>query len=284
LLVGVFPASAFAIPGFSGKETNNEGNPDFRFWMIILFWTVLILFSIVKTKIVHYSSLCYFPLTFFAAITIYRCLNEQIKLPVISKWLTLILGCLTGFMVFLIPLIDKFKTIILKKNWIMDPFTKGNLMAEPKWRGFEPLIGVVFICLIWFFIQKSKTAVKESVFGIFLSTLIFTYLSVIFITPRIEEYSQAAAIEFYKSIKDEDVYINTIGFKSYAHLYYATAGPITNIQSYDREWLLTGNIDKPAYFVFKINRKDRYLKQYPDLKLLYEKNGFVFTRREVKKY
>ncbi len=39
--------------------------------MLILFWVVLILFTIVKTKIVHYSSLCYFPLTFIGAWWLY---------------------------------------------------------------------------------------------------------------------------------------------------------------------------------------------------------------------
>jgi len=36
--------------------------------MLVLFWVVLILFSMVQSKIVHYSSLCYFPLTYLAAL------------------------------------------------------------------------------------------------------------------------------------------------------------------------------------------------------------------------
>ena len=35
--------------------------------MMVSFWVVLILFSIVRTKIIHYSSFCYFPLTYLAA-------------------------------------------------------------------------------------------------------------------------------------------------------------------------------------------------------------------------
>ena len=44
-------------------------------------------------------------------------------------------------------------------------------------------------------------------------------------------------------------------------------------------WLLTGNIDKPAYFVYKINRKEEYSRIYPHLHILYEKNGFIFAAR-----
>ena len=36
--------------------------------MRILFWVVLVLFTIVTTKIVHYSSLAYFPLSYLAVV------------------------------------------------------------------------------------------------------------------------------------------------------------------------------------------------------------------------
>jgi len=45
------------------------------------------------------------------------------------------------------------------------------------------------------------------------------------------------------------------------------------------EWLLTGDIDKPVYFVSKVDREDRF-SGYPQLKELYRKNGFVFLKRE----
>ncbi len=42
---------------------------------------------------------------------------------------------------------------------------------------------------------------------------------------------------------------------------------------------MTGKIDKPVYFVSKINRVNDYLKN-TDLRELYRKNGFVFLKRE----
>lgn len=62
LLIGCFPAAAFLFQ--AGKQSSNSADSskekDFTQWMWILFWVVLILFSIVQSKIVHYSSLCYF--------------------------------------------------------------------------------------------------------------------------------------------------------------------------------------------------------------------------------
>jgi hypothetical protein len=66
-------------------------------------------------------------------------------------------------------------------------------------------------------------------------------------------------------------------------LYYGSIRPGGNEKSSDLNWLLSGEIDKPAYFVMKINRKHRYLKEFPEMELLYEKNGFVFTKRSENK-
>ena len=67
LLLGCFPASIFALRAF-GKlpEPEKRYQADFRRWMKYLLFVVLILFSIVKSKIVHYSSMAYFPLSFVA--------------------------------------------------------------------------------------------------------------------------------------------------------------------------------------------------------------------------
>lgn len=53
----------------------------------------------------------------------------------------------------------------------------------------------------------------------------------------------------------------------------------TNLNSYDEQWLLWGDIDKPVYFVTKVDREQNY--KFPQLKELYRKNGFVFMKREV---
>jgi len=98
-------------------------------------------------------------------------------------------------------------------------------------------------------------------------------------TGKIEGYSQGAALEFYREKSREDCYLKTLGFKSYAHMFYAKTLPYENPMYYDLDWLLNGAIDKPAYFVYKITRKEEYSRIYPQLTLLYEKNGFIFAAR-----
>ena len=280
LFLGVFPASVFAVYSLLKRDEDYMGKSEFNLWMQILFFTVLILFTIVKTKIVHYSSMCYFPITFFAAVTIRKIISGEI---VSGRLMRALLGAIAltfGLIITLIPLIDRVKETIISRGLIKDDFAIANLQASGNWTGPESFIGIFFIFGCLWFIRRMKKDPDQSVKGIFVLTMLMAFFAMILITPRIESYSQRAAIEFYESVAEEDAYITTLGFKSYAHLYYGKVNPAENLSVYEKGWLLTGNIDKKAYIVFKINRKTRYLKEYPDLKILYEKNGFVFAERD----
>src|SRR5690606_28955853 len=51
LLIGCFPASVFAVQELlKPTRVEEEDENDHRRWMVILFWVVLILFSLVRTK------------------------------------------------------------------------------------------------------------------------------------------------------------------------------------------------------------------------------------------
>jgi hypothetical protein len=112
--------------------------------------------------------------------------------------------------------------------------------------------------------------------------VLFTFAATILIVPRIEAYSQRAAIEFFSEVSDEDVYLETVGYKSYAHLFYGQVKNHTHELARNEQWLLTGDIDKPAYFAIKITRKNKFMQEYPQAAYLYEKNGFVFFKRMPK--
>ncbi|MFW5819741.1 MAG: ArnT family glycosyltransferase [Bacteroidota bacterium] len=278
LFIGVFPGSVFALPALFGSILEFYRSKSFGLWMRITFWVVLILFTIVDTKIVHYSSLCYFPLTFLGTKMVFRIIQQKKVFRKYKKILLIVVSFIYAAAVVLITLVGKYKEKLPLEKWINDPFALANLEADVHWSGFEMLIGILFFLIILYIMFGLKKIIPR-IAGIFSATLLFTYASILFITPRIEGYTQRAAIEFYKSLENEDAYVSTLGFKSYAHLYYSRIQPYDNSEATETEWLLNGEIDKPAYFVFKTQRKERYLREYPQLELLYEKNGFVFTKR-----
>ena len=96
------------------------------------------------------------------------------------------------------------------------------------------------------------------------------------VVPKIEGYTQATVIDFYESKVGQKVYIEPIGFKSYAHLLYfqkPAASP-------DADFLLQANqVDRPCFFIMKVTEDDQ-MKYHPKLELMKEENGFLFYRKK----
>ena len=79
------------------------------------------------------------------------------------------------------------------------------------------------------------------------------------------------------------MYIQVLGFKSYAHLFYFQKPESKLPQQKDGEyenWLLNGKVDKPVFFITKIDRFDEY-RNNSNLEVIKEENGFVFLKRKV---
>ncbi|MFC2137305.1 glycosyl transferase, partial [Bacteroidota bacterium] len=285
LLIGVFPASLFAIKSFKRRYFEESIQNNYKQLMAILFWCVLILFTIVKTKIVHYSSMCYFPLTFLAASVIYKIINYKEKF---NTWLIIsisIIGFVYATMISILPIIEKNKSFLINKGVFNDSFAIASFMADAGYSGNEFLIGIVLlIALLFVIFFRIIKNYRASFIALFLGCILFIDLTIIFITPKIEKYSQNAAIEFYKSLEKKDCYVTTLKYKSYAQYFYTNMQIPDNNNSKNRNWLLSGNIDKDAYFVVKNNKLNSILDAYEGVELLYEKNGYAFLVRKKKNY
>jgi 4-amino-4-deoxy-L-arabinose transferase-like glycosyltransferase len=282
LLIGCFPASIFAFRGMSSEMKADEKGREVSLFMGILFWVTLILFSIVKTKIIHYSSLCYYPLTYFAALAMSNLLDGEVKW---RKWMTWGL-CATGGLIAIaligLPIIGMNAKAIINSGILKDPFAAANLQADIHWSFADCLLGIFLLStliLSLIFLHKGKT--KNGILTMFFGSLITTNLALVVLTPKIEMLTQQAAVEFYQGLQGKDVYVATLGFKSYANYFYSDEQQSNNVNSTNLDWLLKGDIDKPAYFVCKINNVNDWEKWYPHLTELYRKNGFVFLERPL---
>ena len=303
LLVGCFPASLLFIASYLKYKELTPYQQLFRKLFICLFWVVLLLFSFAQTKIIHYSSLCYFPLTFIASIGLVNYFH-QLKFDVVSKSVYWLIAILFTIAFTAIGFIDYYKGWVIGSGIIQDEFAAQNLQAEVHWSGFEFIIGLVFLLsslLIFMAIQRKK--IKLLYYG-FATNLCFIYLAIAVIIPKVELYSQDAAIEFYKICAQQHCYVETHGFKSYAYLFYSNRQPEdyqnpdqiryineqldvmekeghSRIKSYATSnllWMENGKIDRPAYIVIKTKEELEMLKK-PDMMKLYEKNGFSFFVR-----
>ncbi len=274
LLIGCFPASIFFMKGMVAPTENKEQR-IFKLWMMLLFWVTLLLFSIVKTKIIHYSSLCWFPLTFLAALAI----NSIWKNPKVNlnKWLTGLLG-LVGFTLAIAITAIPF-VLMNKHKWIDkvdDVFARGNLEAAVTWHWIDGLGGLLLLLALIFYFVSRNTKLKTSL--LFASVTACCLLTAVIITPKIEAISQRANIEFFEARKGEDCYVETWGYKSYAHYFYTQKPPFKNDSTKTNDWMMRGAIDKPAYISIKI-QDQKNIDTIPGMQKLYSKNGFVFYKR-----
>lgn len=273
LLIGCFPASVFLLQRTRTPE--RDQTRDFTRWMWILFWVVLLLFSLVKTKIVHYSSLCYFPLTYLSALQLYRYWQGQVTLP---KWLisvALMIGSLLGMAILLLPVVGIYKDALIP--YIKDPFAVANLSAAVSWSWLESLWGLFYLAGLWYSLIRMRRNLQKGFLALCLVQVIAIEATVLHFTPKIEAISQRAAIEFYEQFQGQDVLIYPLGFKSYAHLFYSRKQP-QDVPYYSQDQLLEGAGNKPVYFVAKIMDAEKY-NALPQLKEIGRKNGFVFFER-----
>lgn len=274
LLIGCFPASVFFIRGHV-VNNGNAAQRAFKLWMIILFWVTLLLFSIVKTKIIHYSSLCWFPLTFLASLFINEYWEKRIvKIHVGLKILFAVVGLLLATVITALPFV-----LMAKDKWVHlidDEFAKGNLQAAVQWYWTDGVGGLLLLLAVIYFLISKKNVLKTQL--LFASITICCLLTAVLITPKIEAISQRANIEFFETKQGEDCYVDTYDYKSYAPYFYTKKPPYKNDSTKTVHWMLHEKIDKPVYISAKIQRKAA-LDTIAQLQFLYEKNGFIFYKR-----
>ncbi|MCI4671260.1 MAG: glycosyltransferase family 39 protein [Bacteroidia bacterium] len=277
LLVGLFPASIFAL-GELFKKGVSEQLSSLSQIMKVCFWVVLILFSIVETKIVHYSSMAYFPISFLAAqylITREKWTNWQLII-------LLFIGSILGIAVSSLAFWPGIQTYLLENVSIKDSFALEALKTEIHWGGYEFWPGIIILLGLVFVIWKRNYFFQSSrlIFGI---NAVFLFLTLTWVVPQVEKFSQGAAIEFFESKAQEDCYLVSFNYKSYVPYFYGKVPPGQSQESKDKFWLLMGEIDKPVYLSSKIKYKDRLMEVQPELEYLYGKNGFIFFVRNPKK-
>ena len=278
LFIGVFPSSIFALKIFFKKESLNN---DFRRLMIILFLVVLIIFSLVQTKIVHYSSLCYFPLTYLAAVAIYDICFKGARLSKLNKILLLVVGMIYAMIPGLLQLVGNVISPEVLKRFIHDDFAIACIDRTIHWGGYEFLIGILFgaalvtAVLYWKGIRQIGTILASSV--------LFLFLLMVLIVPKIEKYSQGPAIAFIEQFKDKPVWITTIGYYSYAPFFYSNKMSRGCKDCNEEEFFLRGVTDRDVYFVTKSTALQSVTDQNPQLEVVKKRGGFVLLKRNDKR-
>lgn len=307
LLLGCFPASVFAIKGHFSPDTSTAYERNLKIWMIAFLWMVLILFSIVQSKIIHYSSAAYFPLTFLTALGIMHLLKGQNKfIGLVSTFLVVLGGIyITASTAIFIIGQDPGLIALFFSN---DPFAAKAIGSGPGW-GVWTMIPAFIIAgsLIYYFVQKKKNQLGRAFKTLFIGHALAVAFIIIYYFPRIEMITQNEAVEFVSSKSSTDSYLRIYGYKSYIGDFYfdKSKNEIFTLaylkyrdkilEELESDWsfyrinealtekfILTGPIDKTAYLITKEMFVMDFRQNYPEFEEIYSKNGFYFFKKEPK--
>lgn len=285
LLIGCYPASIFFFGGLRANGSEGAQQRVMRIWMTVLFFVVLVVFSVVKTKIIHYSSMTYLPMTYLAAIAIERWISGTSRWTWRRTAALVVIAVPVSILCFLVPLAFMNRDWLLALPTFRDQFLRAAIQRDGGWIGFEPYVSIVLIAgLIGAWFAKRSNQPLVSIGVLFGSVMLFISLFLPLVAPRIEPYTQGAALDFYESIRGKEVYVKPLTMKSYAHLFYTgrpqhLSGVAKGIGADDWEpWLLSGPVDRPTYFVAKVNDAEKW-RSHPDLRVIKEEGGFVVFER-----
>ena len=308
VLFGCIPFSFFA---FRNSFIDSGSGIAFERMMRIVLWVILILFTIVSTKIVHYSSMAYLPLSFLASIEIYK-----LYMGKSFHWILKYSLSFTGIFIGLI-LMFLFYILIHQKEFLINSVNDLNIQKllniELNWIGWEWIIPSLFILgsIIWLTIFESK--ILFSLFSYSLVIGLFLSLISKFTIPKIENLTQGSVISFYKEISKEKKYLTTAGYKSYAHYFYSEFEPLKStdflyikkneilrnrfnksslndlnrkekigFNNYVLGWLINGDVDRTVYFSTKNKKPILQLENAKNMKVVKDYGGYKIYKRELK--
>lgn len=269
LLILCFPASILAIPQLF-RNTEYSGNEKiWSVYMRILFWVVLIIFSAVSTKIIHYSSLCWFPLGWFAGNALSKWHTHR---AVFAPWMKIPLMLI----IFMLSLAVTAVSLILAEVPLVQPLSAlirdasfQDVLSEPSsWSGWEAIIGIAFLLIGSYVVLTMKKKGGTHPGWIFALTGAFSVAAAAILVPKAEASLQGAYIREIQRVSNHETFTDIWGFKSYAQFYYGNVTP----QDMNGPW----------------NRESSQYRDYPNPKTTARqhwlmnhtggKNVYIFTR------
>lgn len=303
LLLGCFPASVLALQALSKPMDMDRRFLAFRQWMILVLFVVVVLFSVVQSKIVHYSSLAYYPVTFLSASGLYALSSGSLKKV---KWLcwgiisiTFIMLLALGAVLLVLSMPERFA------ESIADPFARAQLLCSPTWNGADalPILALAMIVGggVWMLQKRKPGGFALALFGgvaLFIELALYTYMG------RAEAIAQGPMMRWYESLSGQPVYVYS-RFRSYApYFYFRPPPPPADVRrgAVDRaredqqanaqhrlgrrpeqqpSWLLySDSLDRDVYIVAKIQQAEA-LQAIEGVETMEQDGGYVLLRRQA---
>ena len=202
LLIGCFPASVLALNSLNLKSYESTIQKVFRLMMVCSLIILLIIVTFFKSKLVHYASYTYFPISFLAAYSLRYIFEEKVKLQK-HTWIFLILiGLIWTALLIVIPATRA--NIDFLGQYIQDDTLHSALAIVYPWQQYEIYIGIFyFIIFFLVVILLYRQYYRTGLIILFFSSMIFSEVILLYYVPKLEQLTQGPQVDFIKQNKDE---------------------------------------------------------------------------------
>lgn len=299
LLLGFFPALALCYKALFKTIPFSGDRSLFRF-AVILFWVVLVVFSSVTTKIVHYSSMCYLPLALAGGVYLVNGNVKRIGNPVVYFiglfWVLLLVGFGT---LSIDELQIQDKLVDLSNS---DVFASSQLQTKVAFS----IIPIIILGAFFLGLKIIHTRGKDGrlLWSLALFAVMFHFFMVSSVQP-IETVLQQKWVNQLKTYQGKDVAHFTLGFKSYATSYYTQQAKYPELT--EAKEVILKRMDKNNFYDLSREDKKYYdaflrdyviretqlplslsvrlnriedMVHYPELKKVFEGNGYCVYERK----
>ena len=217
--IGCFPMSVVALwKSWTARKRGLATTESALRWMALTFWCVMIVFSLVTTKILHYVSLAYIPLAYFAALTL--CTFGQGRRPstLYSVVLITVASC------WALAAIVAPVAMLWRDEWaaslINDTFARSNVLAPVRWTLFDVLPGLLFLLgLAGAVVHLRRRRAVAAHVWLFASGVVAATVAAFLLVPKIHEHTQGALLRFLHLARTEQTMATTT-FVSYVQYFY----------------------------------------------------------------
>jgi hypothetical protein len=192
--------------------------------MLVLMWVVILLFTLLKMKLIHYSSLAYFPITYLATLSLYRIQREEWVFKPWMKRVGIVMAVVLSFFPLAAAFIAKNPKLILP-YLSSRPGLIAGITTEYYWFHIEYILGPLFILIVLVFIWKLPTIKHKAYYGLFWGNAVLTVLGLAVFVGKFEKLTQQDLVQHLKA-QPQPVYITFLDYpESSIPLFYGRLTP-----------------------------------------------------------
>ena len=278
LLLGCFPASIFALNSVRVKSYESNIQKIFRLSMASCLIVVLIIVSLFKIKLAHYSVLAYFPISFFAAYSIRYIVEEDQPIKKIIYGLY-VLGALIWTACLVALPLTRANLDVFKK-YIHEDTLRLALSSHYPWEDLEIFFGIGFfilflLCFLLLIYRKKKLI---GFVVLFMGCMIFNNALLLYYVPKLEQLTQGSQVEFITNNKNEKAYYHYFGGISFIPKFYSDSALIA-YQSFSLDSIPSYlKSPYPNYLIAKMSDTHNFSTYKKHIQPLYNQGIYSFYK------